>query len=101
METRDDSAEPCCELRQARFKVYTHRLRIQALEKELEEERRRNNDCLREVLENLRSIISESKGVVGWHLNGDIAEWDEFGYPERIDEVLERANNAREDASAN
>lgn len=31
-----------------------------------------------EVLKGLLSIVDESKGVAGYHLNGDIAEWDEF-----------------------
>lgn len=50
----------------------------------LEEE----NVRLRKVLEDLRFIINESHGVVGYHLNGDVATWEEFGYPEEIDEVL-------------
>lgn len=38
-EFNDDSADPCQELKQARLKVYTHKARIRALEKELEEAR--------------------------------------------------------------
>jgi hypothetical protein len=30
------------------------------------------------ALESLMSIIDESRGVVGWHLNGDVANWGEF-----------------------
>lgn len=36
--------------------------------------------ALRGVLE----LIAESKGIAGWHLNGEIAAWDEF---ECIDEA--------------
>lgn len=31
-----------------------------------------------EVLEGLIAVIGDSKGVAGYHLNGDTAEWDEF-----------------------
>ena len=30
------------------------------------------------ALEVLMGIVSDSNGVSGYHLNGDIAEWDEF-----------------------
>lgn len=33
---------------------------------------------LREALEGFIGLINESHGVAGFHLNGDIAEWDEF-----------------------
>lgn len=32
----------------------------------------------KEALEGLLAIINDSKGVDGWHLNGDIAFWSEF-----------------------
>lgn len=32
----------------------------------------------REVLENLSAVMDNSEGVTGWHLNGDVATWDEF-----------------------
>lgn len=31
-----------------------------------------------EALKGLLSVVSESRGVEGFHLNGDIARWDEF-----------------------
>lgn len=40
------------------------------------------------VLADLRDIINGSDGVEGWHRNGDLATWDEFGYPDQIDQVL-------------
>lgn len=33
---------------------------------------------LTEALEGLLSIVSDSRGVDGYHLNGDVADWDEF-----------------------
>lgn len=44
--------------------------------------------AMREVLEEILAIVNESRGVAGWHLNGDIAPWDEFGYPQKINVVL-------------
>lgn len=38
---------------------------------------------MREALESINGIVCESKGVDGWHLNGDIALWTEF--PNTID----------------
>lgn len=35
-------------------------------------------DRLREALAGLLAIVDESRGVAGYHLNGAIAEWDEF-----------------------
>jgi hypothetical protein len=32
-----------------------------------------------EALRCLVDVITNSRGVAGWHLNGDVAEWDEFG----------------------
>lgn len=35
-------------------------------------------DALVDSLEALLSIVPESYGVSGYHLNGEVAEWDEF-----------------------
>ena len=43
---------------------------------------------LLECLRHIQGIISESQGVAGWHLNGEIAGWDELGLREEIDAVL-------------
>ena len=32
----------------------------------------------KEALEGILTIVNESKGIDGFHLNGDIATWDEF-----------------------
>lgn len=43
---------------------------------------------LLECLQHIQGIVSESQGVAGWHLNGQIASWDELGLREEIDGVL-------------
>lgn len=35
-------------------------------------------DKIREALAGMLAIVEESRGVDGYHLNGDTAEWDEF-----------------------
>ena len=36
------------------------------------------NSAMREALDDFVMLIAESNGVDGWHLNGDIAEWNEL-----------------------
>lgn len=36
------------------------------------------NARLREALAGMVAIADDSQGVAGYHMNGDIAEWDEF-----------------------
>ncbi len=36
------------------------------------------SDKIREALAGVLAIVDESRGVDGYHLNGDIAEWGEF-----------------------
>lgn len=43
-----------------------------------------------EVLKGFASIISESKGVAGYHLNGATAEWDEFEEVYQLFSTLEK-----------
>ncbi|EOW5589582.1 hypothetical protein ACOXPZ_000693 [Escherichia coli O115:H10] len=50
------------------------------------------NAGMKEVINEVRSIIANSHGVSGWHQNGDIAEWDEV-LPE-IDSVETPATDA-------
>lgn len=33
---------------------------------------------LESALSGMLAIVSDSKGVAGYHMNGDVAEWDEF-----------------------
>lgn len=37
-----------------------------------------SHNLLAEALEGFLSIVSDSRGVAGYHLNGDVADWDEF-----------------------
>ncbi|WDC12525.1 hypothetical protein PS040_06420 [Escherichia albertii] len=50
------------------------------------------NAGMKEMINEVRSIIANSHGVSGWHQNGDIAEWDEV-LPE-IDSVETPATDA-------
>lgn len=43
---------------------------------------------LEKALRDIRGLISESRGVVGYHLNGDEASWESLGYPQEIDDAL-------------
>lgn len=43
---------------------------------------------LEAALDIYEGIVANSRGVDGWHLNGDIAEWDEFELPEIEKSVL-------------
>ena len=43
---------------------------------------------LREALDNLLHIVDSSNGVVGWHMNGNVAEWDEFEDVEEARRIL-------------
>jgi uncharacterized small protein (DUF1192 family) len=36
------------------------------------------NQLLREALQGMLNIVNDSRGVAGYHMNGEIAEWDEF-----------------------
>lgn len=56
-------------------------LTIMRLRFELSAERRQRQAAefeLAELRGHLNALASESDGVAGWHLNGDIATWDEF-----------------------
>lgn len=50
------------------------------------------NVSLKSILEAARSVADNSHGISGWHLNGDVAEWDEI-LPE-INEVETPATDA-------
>lgn len=45
------------------------------------------------VLAELDSLISDSRGIAGYHKNGDVAEWDEFDEFSGISELRERIEN--------
>lgn len=41
------------------------------------------------LVRSLVDLVDESKGVAGFHLNGDVAEWDEFEFISRAKAELE------------
>ena len=45
---------------------------------------------LLKALESLLDVTADSKGVAGYHLNGDIAEWDEFEEVSSAYELIKR-----------
>ena len=56
----------------------------------------KQRDELLAVLEAVQAVANESSGIAGWHLNGDVASWDDL-LPE-VAEAIERsaiANNGR------
>jgi uncharacterized coiled-coil DUF342 family protein len=42
----------------------------------------------REALRRMQEIVNNSRSVMGWHLNGDEATWDEFEAVEMIERAL-------------
>lgn len=59
---------------------------------ELEKENQQLRGMLGQLHEELRGLISESSGVAGLHLNGDLATWDELlpgGMFERLSNLNE------------
>ncbi|HHV0042743.1 eae-like domain protein, partial [Escherichia coli] len=36
------------------------------------------NEAMHETIEAVRSVADNSSGIAGWHLNGDIATWEEI-----------------------
>ena len=58
-------------------------------EAEVEVERlRKEKERLMIVLNTISDIVSDSDGVAGYHLNGDIASWDSFGFMDAIQDAL-------------
>ena len=50
------------------------------------------NAALNEVISAVRGVADNSEGIAGWHLNGDVAGWDEI-LPE-IDDIETPATDA-------
>lgn len=50
------------------------------------------NEAMHETIEAVRSVADNSSGIAGWHLNGDIATWEEI-LPE-INEIKTPAADA-------
>lgn len=51
-------------------------------------------DKLKKGIESVRSLINESEGVIGLHLNGDIATWNELENGGYMEEWLINFNEA-------
>lgn len=43
--------------------------------------------AIRQTLEEL-TIMDDSQGVAGWHLNGNVATWAEVGFEDLRDELI-------------
>ena len=56
--------------------------------------------CAGVLLSAIRDLMSESRGVVGLHKNGDVAPWDEIDVEGRYSEWLGDAMGALHDALA-
>ena len=53
---------------------------------------RKEKERLMIVLNTINDIVSDSNGVAGWHLSGDIASWDSFGFMDAMQEVLKNGD---------
>jgi hypothetical protein len=40
------------------------------------------------ALEKLQAVIDESDGIIGWHLNGAVAEWNEFEFVGDVERAI-------------
>ena len=56
------------------------------------EKLRKEKERLMIVLNTINDIVSDSEGVAGWHLSGDIASWDSFGFMDAMQEVLKNGD---------
>ena len=48
-------------------------------------------DALVEVLEGVLSLMDESSGVVGYHMNDEVATWEELGIREEVEAAVRKA----------
>jgi len=56
-----------------------------------QEQLRKAAPALLEALEDLITITKESRGIAGYHLNGEIAEWDEFEFYDKALAAIKQA----------
>jgi len=56
---------------------------------------------LLEALKNVMNIVNESTGVAGYHLNGEIAEWDRFEEIIDADSLIAECEGKTHNASTN
>lgn len=52
-------------------------------------------DELAELLGDIQAVISESRGIIGYHLNGDIALWDEFDCFQNIPAAIAKCEGGK------
>lgn len=52
-------------------------------------EQARELEALRAALQGMLNIVSDSRGVAGYHLNGDIEEWDGFDQVSAADAAMQ------------
>ena len=50
-----------------------------------------------ETLGIVLSLMDESSGVVGYHLNGEVATWEELGIREEVEAAIKKARGVNEE----
>ena len=63
------------------------------MEQEIDQLKAEKSELL-EALEELTSVINESEGVAGYHMNGAVAQWDEFDCVQKIMSVIKKARGS-------
>lgn len=53
-------------------------------------------DDMYEALEEIETFINNSVGIIGYHLNGSIAEWDDLDATRVINKALRKARGEAE-----
>ena len=79
---------------QAKWDEEAGRYRQQHAEERERDRRAALFPALVEALEAWMSIVDESEGVVGWHLNGAVAGWDEFDCYQDTQQLLRTVKGA-------
>ena len=81
----------CIAERNQREQVSQHDSTLYNMQMQIEKLTRERADLLK-VLEAILAIAADSQGVAGYHLNGDIAEWDGFVCISDANELIGRIN---------
>lgn len=79
----------CMAEKQQREQVSQHDSALYHMQMQIEKLTRERFDLLK-LLESFLDVTADSKGVSGYHLNGDIAEWDEFECVGEAYELIKR-----------
>lgn len=56
------------------------------------EQIRKERDEIRKAAESMMMVVNESNGVFGYHLNGDVSEWDELEEVANLQDTLAKLN---------